>query len=495
MKRHRPLTHAAILIASTLVLSAASRQKSAARPAPPPPKPAPQTQGAQTKTQRPTVNGQATPRPQQNVPQARGTQRPAVAQPQRPVNVPPRPMNNLPNNNAWRPNANPPHPPVAPNGMSGRLPNGVTSRPFNGGIVNTRPDGSIHSVQARGMLITHGTDGARTIVATRPGGAKVVVNRAGEGYVQGRTFAYAGGVYTTRTYFVNHQTYALYYRPFAYHGVAMQVYAPRVYFSPAFYGWAYRPWRAPVAFNFGWAGSPWFGFYGPVFAPYPMYGGPVQWMTDYLVADSLAAAYQQRNPNGPPPSGPPMSPEVKGYIGNEMQRDIALGNEEAKNGGNMDPGAGSIDRTLSDGKPHVFVADASLDVVDAGGSECALSQGDAVQFMPPPPGPASVAVNVHVLWSRGQDCRIGSNITLGMENLQEMQNYMRATADRALAELNQQQGRNGLPPTQPDVNTNATPARYAQLAPPPDQNVQATLQNELGAADQVEATANARQMP
>ena len=55
-----------------------------------------------------------------------------------------------------------------------------------------------------------------------------------------------------------------------YRGMYLNVYAPGLYYSPCFYGWAYNPWAMPIAFGWGWGGSPWFGYYGYYFAPYPI---------------------------------------------------------------------------------------------------------------------------------------------------------------------------------------------------------------------------------
>jgi hypothetical protein len=83
----------------------------------------------------------------------------------------------------------------------------------------------------------------------------VVPDRYGHGYIQ-RPYMYHGVQFVHRTYYVNGVAYGRVYRPYLWNGVAMNVYAPGYYYAPAFYGWAYNPWAAPIAFGWGWAGNP-----------------------------------------------------------------------------------------------------------------------------------------------------------------------------------------------------------------------------------------------
>jgi hypothetical protein len=95
------------------------------------------------------------------------------------------------------------------------------------------------------------------------------------------------------------------YRGYSFKGRTYYGYQPAVYYHPAFYGWASSPWTGPVSFGaaaWGWAGAPWYGYYG--FTPYPLYAGPAFWLTDYLVAANLQAAYADTAAMPPPASGP-----------------------------------------------------------------------------------------------------------------------------------------------------------------------------------------------
>jgi hypothetical protein len=71
-----------------------------------------------------------------------------------------------------------------------------------------------------------------------------------------------------------------------------------------------------------------------------------------------------------------------------------------------------------------------------------------------------------------------------LDDLQEMQNHMRATIDQGLQELQSKQGKGGLP-TAP-VSAQTTPALYASTAPPQDQSVDTELQQQVQQGDQAE---------
>ncbi len=277
-------------------------------------------------------------------------------------------------------------------------------------------------------------------------------------------------------------------------------YFPRAYFGIGFYGWAYNPWAYPVGWGWGWGGAPWYGYYGPWFSPYPMYAGPAFWLTDYMIAASLQEAYQARaeaqaEAGGFPPleAGGGLSPEVKDQIAEEVKRQIALENAEAQTGRTQEPNAASssIERALTDGIKHVFIAGQNLDVVDSNGNECALSEGDALQLIPGG-DPNATAVNLTVLAGKGgHECRRGSVVAVNLPDLQEMQNHMRETIDAGMLELQKKQGTGGLPPAPASA---LAPPNESVLAlnappPPPESEVASQIQQEYSSADQAEREA------
>jgi hypothetical protein len=337
------------------------------------------------------------------------------------------------------------------------------------------------------MDIHHGPGGARTIVRER-GGARFVSDRHGWGYV-GHPYMYHGMAFERRSYFVNGVMYSRFYRPYTWGGVALSVYAPGVFFAPAFYGWAYYPWAAPIAYaGWGWAGTPWFGFYGGWFSPYPTYLGPSYWLTDYIVSQTLMAAYQAQADAAAAAAASyptPLTPDVKNLIAAEVQQQLNVERVEAQAGANPgDAGGSSVARMLSDGQQHIFVVSAGLDVTSNAGGECFVTEGDVLQLrgVVPPGQPA----NLTVLASKGQDCPKGSMVQVQVADLQDMQNHMRETLDQGMGDLQKKQGQGGIPAAPGGSAAAPQQTAFAAIAPPPDPNVQTELKQQTQEADQAE---------
>ena len=337
------------------------------------------------------------------------------------------------------------------------------------------------------MVITHGPGVARAEFV-RPDHS-VIVTRGGHwGYVQ-RPFVVGGVGYVQRTYVIGGVSRAYIYRPYVYHGLSLNIYVSSHYYAPAFYGWAYTPWVRPVVFSFGWGPSPWFGFYGGYFAPYPTYAGPAYWLTDYMIAASLQDAYNQQmaanaaaqaNAGYPPPGGQPtLTPDVKQAIADEVHRQLDQERMESQGGAQQNSPA-----FLSDNASHVFVVSAGLDV-QSGAGECSLTEGDVLQ-MATPPAPNSATANLAVMASKGQDCRKGSIVSVAIPDLQDMQNHMRETLDQGLADLQAKQGQGGLPAEPAAAARPTVQAPYAAAAPPPDPNVASEVSQQAESAAQAE---------
>ncbi len=345
------------------------------------------------------------------------------------------------------------------------------------------------------MDVHNNLNGSRRVSVERADHSRIVVERGRAGYVQ-RPYMYRGHEFARRTYYYNGRAYDRYYRGYSYHGVFMNVYAPARYYPLGFYGWAYNPWFAPVVYPWGWVGNPWFGYYGFYFTPYPVYATPALWLTDYLLAADLTAAYaEQQEIQGQadarqvPEGAAALTPEVKQMIADEVKNQIALENAEAQQNArnqDIDPASSSIGRLLGDGHPHVFVAGGALDVVDASGAECALSDGDVLKLVAPP-APSDSAANLVVLSSKGgRECRKSSVVTVALADLQDMQNRMRETIDQGLQELQEKQGRNGLPAAPPSAMAPPVNTAFVQGAPPPDPNAVAEINQQLKDADLAE---------
>jgi hypothetical protein len=354
---------------------------------------------------------------------------------------------------------------VEPSGRgfgNGRSPNGSHEvRARNGAEVRMRPGGRPADIRtAHGMEIHHGLAGGRRVEVMH-GDRRIVAEHGGRGFVE-RPYHYGGHEYAHRTYYYNGRAYDRFYARGYYRGVYVNVYSPVAYYRPAFYGWAYNPWAVPIAFSWGFAVNPWYGFYGPYFAPYPVYPSASFWLTDYLVSQSLAAAYEARAQEAAAAqiaAADAMSRQTKDLIAAEVQRQIALENSEAARNAALDPASS--------------------------GNECAVSQGDALQLVGPPP-PDATAANLIVLSSKGGvECRRGATVSVAFADLQDMQNHMRETIDQGMGELQAKQSQGGLPALPPSANAPPVKAGFAAApdAPGPDPTAATEIAQQSTLAD------------
>jgi hypothetical protein len=366
----------------------------------------------------------------------------------------------------------------------------------SGAVVRTRADGrpaDIHDAR-RGIDIHNNLGGGHRMYVDRPGGGRMYYERGRAGFI-GHPYRAHGYDFNRRTYYWHGRPYDRYYRPYGYHGYMLDVYVPYHYYGVGFYGWAYNPWAVPVNYAWGWGPSPWYGYYGAYFTPYPVYATPSLWLTDYLISQQLAAAYaaQQAAAAGAAPaaySGPPLSPQVKQLVAVEVQNDISLENAEATANAQQqvpEPAQSGVARLLEDGKQHVFVADKEVDVVQASnGQECAVSDGDVIQLARAP-GPSDTTADVTVLSSKGGvECPASSTVAIGIDELQEMHNHLRETIDQGLEELQKKQGTGGLPAAPPSAKAPPVEALVAQGAPPPDPNGEKELEAQAQLSNTVE---------
>jgi hypothetical protein len=350
------------------------------------------------------------------------------------------------------------------------------------------------------MDVHRNLNGNRSIHVDRPDHSHIYGERGRPGYVQ-RPYSYHGHDFGRRSYSYHGHTYSHFYRGYDYHGRHFDVYAPDHFYHPGFYGWAYHPWAAPIHYGWGWGGAPWYGYYGGFFAPSPVYPTAALWLTDYMVAQDLQTAYaahQEAGETAPVPTdsgGPALTPDVKQQIADEVNGQIALENQEsqqATQNQDVDPGSSGIARMLSDGHKHIFVVGSALDVVDSNQAECALSDGDVLALMSPPP-PDAVAADLIVLASKGgNECGKTSTVTVQLTDLQEMQNNMRAMIDQGLQELQNKQGQGGLPAAPAAAQGPPAPAQYAEIAPPADPNAGNEIQQQTQQADQAETDVNSQ---
>jgi hypothetical protein len=383
-----------------------------------------------------------------------------------------------------------------------------------GGTASIRPNGQIRSINRNGMQIQHGLHGGRTVVSTH-NGARVVTTGAHGGYVQRAYVSRNGRSYVSRTYVSNNVTYTSVYRSYSYGGYCCYYgYYPAYYYHPAFYGWAYNPWAAPVYWGWGWGGAPWYGYYGAYWAPYPVYPSAAFWITDYLIAANLQAAYAARaeanaeaannaagadnqvasNGSAAAPSNQvALSPEVKQAIAEEVKAQIAAeqasqssgqassGQSSGSSSGaqQASAGGGEVPAALDPAR-RTFVVDTDLAVV-ADGQECGLTSGDVITRISDTPD-QDRKVTASVASSKKDDCAPGKQVAVGVDDLQEMHNHFHQQIDDGLKSLAAKEGSGGLPKA-PDTGTVAS-----DVPPPPaDTTAAKALQDQQTAADQTEA--------
>jgi len=369
-------------------------------------------------------------------------------------------------------------------GRDGKL----TSYSKGGMQATFRPDGKFRSVEANGMLIDHGPNGQRAVQTRLSGGWRVVSTGPHQGFVE-RPMMRDGHAYVQRTYLANGRTYVSVYRTYYVHGALIYGYVPSFYFAPGFYGWAYSPWGAPVAFNWGFFGAPWFTFYGAYFAPYPAYPAASLWLTDYLLAQDLQSAYQERAQADVDTSyaseayaqgdnGSPVTSEVKLAIAQEVRHEIAA--EQAESANPVETSSDGATPPALDPRLRVFVVSSSLSEDTASGPPCVLTPGDVITRLTDTPD-THQDVLASVLSSKNGDCAAGSQVAVSVQDLQEMHNRFRAQIDGGLATLAQNEGRDGLP-----AGPAADPRRMQSGQPVPNASAQALLQQQQQDAEQVE---------
>lgn len=351
------------------------------------------------------------------------------------------------------------------------------------GVVRTGPDGRVRDTYLHGTDIHHGLYGGSRVGMDRPGGGRAYYERGRSPYL-GHPFRAHGAEFNRRTYYDHGRAYERFYRPYGYHGYALDVYVPGRYYAPTFYSWAYQPWGPRVTYSWGFANAPWYGAYGGYFQPYPVYATPSLWLTDYMISQSLAAGYAAQQETGNAPavySGQPLSPEVKQQIAQEVQNTISIENYEAQNNAKQqvpDPDTSGIGHLLSDGHPHVFIADKEVDVTQVNGPECAVTDGDVIQVVPPGPSDKDTTANATVLSSKGgRECPVQSMVAVGLDDLSEMNNHLRETIDRGLEELQKKQGTGGLPKVPDSAKGPVTNSVVAENDPPPEPAGSKELEN------------------
>jgi hypothetical protein len=360
-----------------------------------------------------------------------------------------------------------------------------------------------HDSRGRDLAVHRDLRGGSRFETRGAGGRRVVGYGGGRGFTERRFVNRGGHVYVQRTYVYGGRSYAYAYRSYYWHGSPYYGYAPAFYYHPGFYGWAYNPWAVPVVYGWGWGGNPWYGYYGYYFNPYPVYPSASLWLTDYLLAESLRAAYDSRananadamqqdannsnNNGGGDNSGQvALSPEVKQMIADEVKRQLDAERNAAaqpapaanaapqQNANNNQP---EETPAALDPAQRVFVVAGNVDMA-ADSGECGVTAGDVLVRSGEPNG---TKISVSVVSSKKGDCAVGTNADVEVSDLQEMHNQFRQKMDSGLKTLADNSGKNGLPKA-PDTATTAGEVP----APQPDSDAGSELQSQQKDAEGAE---------
>lgn len=348
----------------------------------------------------------------------------------------------------------------------------ATPLPKGGGTVyhdaqtnrTVRTDASGHVTQ---ISAPHGLAGSMTINHTRYGsvvatgrpGSRVVNYGPHRGFVE-RPLRPG---YYSRTYVYGGRRYAAVYREYGYRGYTYYRYVPAYYYGPRFYYWAGNPWPAPV--YYAWGGpivSPWIYAYPAYFAPAPYYASPDLWLTDYIVAQNLQAAYesQQGATDGNPPAADAnaaganaaITPEVRQAIADEVRQQIlteqaAAAQAPPAQGSGTPANTSTPDGPGGDAPPPAlalkfFVVSSHLDIA-SDGQPCSLTPGDIIERRSKDVDNDG-NVKVEVVSSKPGDCTSDNDLKVKLADLQEMHNQFRENIDAGLKVMADNDGK-GLP--------------------------------------------------
>jgi len=406
----------------------------------------------------------------------------AVAPPRTGVIAPPRPGMSTPPRPGFTPQVHPGTGSQLQSHVRGSLaPGNRIVTPMRGGgfRAEQRLSGGTRVLESTRQVVGRGT-----VHAIRYGNAVsgVVEHTVRPGYVS-RTYVRGGRVLYARVY--QQHVFQRFGRTFTYQSVV-----PSVAFSPAYYAWAARPWPGPVRYRWRWRSEAWYGAFGDYFTPYPTYASLDLWMTDYLLALNMRAAYDawqsesQSEPvpdgvdssppsepapapqtsssapqapasdsasdapasaDAPPPehSPPAITPDVKA----ELDAQIKLQLKERQQGtaaateGDL-PGALKAGHTL-------FRVISPLDVAsDTPGRTCSLGANDYIERTGQMDSEGMVPVQVKL--SGISDCGTGLATRISENDLEAMDSEQQEQLSNAMLAAAKSMGPNGLP-TGPDT--------------------------------------------
>jgi hypothetical protein len=342
-------------------------------------------------------------------------------------------------------------------------------------------------------------------------GERTFAGRHG-GYVQHAYMTRGGRSFYSRTYVYGGVVHVGVYQGYFWGGRAYYGWYPGFYYAPAFYGWGFQPWGVPVVWGvsaWGW-GGPWWGYYGSWWTPYPVYTAPYFWLTDYLIAANLQAAYtaahepvaageaaateetasttETESTTATASTTVTLSPEVKQAIAEEVKAQLAAQQTAAASTTTATASATTTDSATTTTPPaaldpakRTFVVDTAVTAV-ADGVECSLTSGDVVTRLTDTADATDNTVSASISASKKGDCAVGTTVAVKVDDLQEMYNHFQEQLTTGLGEMAKKQGKNGMPKA-PDTKTTASDVP----TPKADPEAAKAIKDENTEADKVEA--------
>lgn len=380
----------------------------------------------------------------------------------------------------------------------------VSSYAANGSRASFDSHGRLKSVHTPDMDIRRGPHGERTIVTHSEDHTALISTGQRSGYVE-RTVLVNNRTFVQRTVLVNGIAHTSFYAPYRIGGVVLFRYVPPVFFAPGFYAWAYYPWAAPIGFEWGWFGEPWYLGLNPFFVAYGVYPSATLWLTDYVIGQTLSTAYQLHEDGlaadeltDPTMSAEeesdlrttlaadtntPISDETKAVIEQEIKEQISLDNTAAKNP-TEDSSYADLPSALK--LNAIFLVSTDLDVSTTDKETCTLEPGDVLRLTAPPVE-GSAVVQLRVASSKRTDCPAGAEVGVSLQNLQDMLNDFHTQIELGLATLRDNQGLAALPPA-PLYAVAAPPLPSVEgLASIPVEDLPNLLDGQQQQADKIEA--------
>ena len=185
-------------------------------------------------------------------------------------------------------------------------------------------------------------------------------------------------------------------------------------------------------YNWGWAGQPWYGYYGYYFHPYAHYRYPSEWLVDYYWSSLLSDDYQADIDDGAPQTPvvvnqaqidaqQALMDQIKAQL--KIQADDEL---TARSEGYTL----TIDSKLQD-PAHLYVVSSSMSIntVESAEATCSLSAGDVLMLAPEGVDASDGTATMLIRSSKIGDCKVGDKVVMSIEELAEFENEFNRRLD------------------------------------------------------------------